>query len=197
MKNYILGMTFMIFMMSRAAEADSFNIGVGGTYTLISLPSSISSDVSIYRGPGYILDARLRISPPSLRKIFSFDLFMDLGQSFTKNISASDTHQQDYTIGGIDIYYNSIFIGAQYGRASSSVRSSSGTYSNFNYDVIGPRVGIRIIGRDHFGITLAGVYQAGTAVPDGDNNLPLSQKVNQFSAVLLFQFKLIGDRFSF
>ncbi|MCC6277225.1 MAG: hypothetical protein IT289_04840 [Oligoflexia bacterium] len=194
MKISIFAIALIIFMLSKEALADSFNIGIGGTYTQISLPSSTSSDISTYRGPGYILDARLKIVPVSLRKIFSFDLFLDLGQGFTKNIGASDSQQQDYTIGGIDIYYNSIFIGAQYGRAHSSVRASSGTYSNFNYDVIGPRVGVKIFGGDNFGMTLAGIYQTGTAAPAADNNLTMSQKVNQFSAILMFNFKLIGDR---
>lgn len=197
MKFSLLILILIIIFLQVMARADNFSVGGAGTYTQISLPSSTSADISTYRGPGYLLDARLRIYPPSLRKSFSFDIFLDIGQYFTKNIGANDTQQQDSTVGGLDFSFNNIFIGAQYGRAHSTIHLNSGSTVNLNYDIIGPRAGFKFFGGESFGMSLTFLYQTGTATPGGDNNIQNSQKINQMSALLLFHIKLMGDRFSY
>ncbi len=188
-----LFLTLGILTWGCSGWSDSFSLGVGGVYSQIYLPSTTSQSTSVYRGPGYVLDGRLRFSPPFETSNLSFDIFAELGQNFTRNISASDTHNQDSFMGGIDVFLNNFFIGMQYGGARSTITTSSNTTTSFSYEQVGVRGGYRIGGGGDISVTLCGLYQSGFALPNSSNGLSTYQRVYQFGAMLLFQVKVIGD----
>lgn len=174
--------------------ANSFDLGFGGTYTQIELPSSTSTSTSIYRGPGYLFDARMRFTPFTQTGRYSFDLFIRMGQNFTKNIGASDTHQQETLAGGIDVNIVKFLLGMQYGKYKSHITSSANTTTNLTYDMVGVKAGYKIVNTVNMGVSLCGLYEFGNALPAGDNTITTYQKVNQLSVILFMQFKLIGNR---
>jgi hypothetical protein len=196
MRASIGSLILMILFFVSEAYGGSFTIGAGGSYSQISLPDSVGSSSSIYSGPGYLLDLRMRFYPSFQPHALSFNFFGNIGQISAKNIGASDTHQQDYTVGGFDLYISDFFFGTQYGRAKSTLKLSSGSNVSFYYDLIGARAGFRIPFGNGFGMIFTGLYETGTAVPNGDNNIPRYQRVNQFSVLLTFYTTIIGDAYS-
>lgn len=184
---------FLSQIMISNAFADSFIIGAGPTYSQITLPSDLGN--SIYQGPGYIVDARLRFFFPYKTLKSSFDFFVTIGQKFARNTGAAETHTQDHIVGGLDLSISNFFLGAQYGRSSSIIKLATGNFINFSHDIVGLRLGLKLISKLNWGVSLTGTLENGVAVPDSNNNLGTFQKVNQYGAALTFYYKLMGDRF--
>lgn len=182
--------------LSTEAPAAAFTLGAGAELSQVLLPSSTAGQPqAAYLGPGLLLDMRMRTGGAASLGDFGADFFGSLELAYDTNSasSVSEACRLKQYAGGIDLRSSILFIGGQVAQTNATIFSSPlGATTPLTATSLGFRGGINWMLTEDASLMMGGVYQTGIAYAV-DNGISANQPINQWSAFVLFHFKVVSQ----